>query len=37
MAKDPTPIEVQMRNYESEVNEAIIRNAERKEKGIDTA
>lgn len=37
MAKDPTPIEVQMRNYESEVNEAIIKNAERKEKGIDTA
>lgn len=36
MAKDPTPIEVQMRNYETDVNEAIIKNAERKEKGIDT-
>lgn len=32
---DPTPIEVQMRNYETDVNDAIIKNAERKESGID--
>ncbi len=37
MAKDPTPIEVQMRNYETDVNDAIIKNAEREERGIDTA
>lgn len=36
MAKDPTPIEVQMRNYETDVNDAIIKNAEREERGIDT-
>ncbi|MBQ9886406.1 MAG: stage V sporulation protein AA [Lachnospiraceae bacterium] len=35
--KDPTPIEVQMRNYEAAVNDAIIKNAEREERGIDTA
>lgn len=35
MSKDPTPLEVQMRSYESAVNDAIIKNAERKERGID--
>lgn len=33
---DPTPIEVQMRIYEDEVNTALIQNASRKETGIDT-
>lgn len=32
---DPTPIEVQMRIYEDEVDTAIIKNASRKESGID--
>lgn len=32
---DPTPIEVQMRIYEDEVDTAIIQNASRKESGID--
>lgn len=32
---DPTPMEVQMRIYEKEVDDAIIRNAGRKESGID--
>lgn len=33
---DPTPIEVQMRLYEDEVDTALIQNASRKEAGIDT-
>ena len=32
---DPTPIEVQMRVYEDEVDTAIIKNASRKESGVD--
>lgn len=33
---DPTPIEVQMRLYEDEVDTALIQNASRKEEGVDT-
>lgn len=33
---DPTPIEVQMRLYEDEVNSALIQNASRKEAGVDS-
>ena len=35
LTTDPTPIEVQMRIYEDEVDTAIIKNASRKESGID--
>ena len=35
LTTDPTPIEVQMRLYEDEVDTAIIQNASRKESGID--
>lgn len=35
LTTDPTPIEVQMRIYEDEVDTAIIQNASRKESGID--
>jgi len=35
LTTDPTPIEVQMRLYEDEVDTTIIRNASRKETGID--
>lgn len=33
---DPTPIEVQMRLYEEQVETTVIRNASRKESGVDT-
>ena len=33
---DPTPIEVQMRLYEDQVETTVIRNASRKESGVDT-
>ena len=36
-SKDPTPIEVQMREYESEVNDTLIQNASREESGIDVS
>lgn len=36
-SKDPTPIEVQMREYENEVNDTLIQNAGRKESGIDVS
>lgn len=36
-SKDPTPIEVQMRGYEQEVNQTLIENASRKETGIDVS
>lgn len=36
-SKDPTPIEVQMRGYEQEVNQTLIENASRKESGIDVS
>jgi len=32
---DPTPLEVEMRLYEDNVNKTVIQNAGRKEKGID--
>lgn len=32
---DPTPIEVQMRIYEDDINKALIKNANREESGID--
>jgi stage V sporulation protein AA len=32
---DPTPIEVQMRLYEDQVDTTVIQNASRKEKGVD--
>lgn len=35
LTTDPTPIEVQMRLYEDEVDTTIIKNASRKESGID--
>ena len=36
-SKDPTPIEVQMRSYEDEVNDTLIQNASREESGIDVS
>ena len=36
-SKDPTPIEVQMREYEAEVNDTLIQNASREESGIDVS
>ena len=36
-SKDPTPIEVQMRSYETEVNDTLIQNASREESGIDVS
>jgi len=33
---DPTPIEVQMRLYEDQVDTTVIQNASRKESGVDT-
>lgn len=36
-SKDPTPIEVQMRGYEDEVNDTLIQNASREESGIDVS
>ncbi|MBQ8813512.1 MAG: stage V sporulation protein AA [Lachnospiraceae bacterium] len=36
-SKDPTPIEVQMRGYESEVNDTLVQNASREESGIDVS
>jgi len=36
-SKDPTPIEVQMRDYETAVNDTLIQNAGRKESGIDVS
>lgn len=36
-SKDPTPIEVQMRGYEQEVNQTLIENAARKGSGIDVS
>lgn len=37
LSKDPTPIEVQMRTYESDVNSTLIQNADREESGIDVS
>ena len=37
LSKDPTPIEVQMRTYEKDVNSTLIQNAEREESGIDVS
>ena len=34
-SNDPTPIEVQMRTYESDVNDTLIQNASREDKEID--
>ena len=34
---DPTPIEVEMRLYETNVNQTLIQNDQRKEKGIDVS
>ncbi len=36
-SKDPTPIEVQMRTYENDVNDTLIQNAGREESGIDVS
>ena len=36
-SKDPTPIEVQMRGYEEEVNQTLVENASREEKEIDVS
>lgn len=36
-SKDPTPIEVQMRGYEAEVNDTLIQNASREESEIDVS
>ena len=36
-SKDPTPIEVQMRSYENDVNDTLIQNAGREETGIDVS
>lgn len=33
--KDPTPIQIQMRSYENDINTAIIKDAEREGKNID--
>lgn len=35
ISDDPTPLEVQMRIYEKDVNTAIIENEERSEDGVD--
>lgn len=35
-AKDPTPIEIEMRNYEEEMNKAMIKTASREGKTIDS-
>ena len=35
MTKDPTPIEVEMRVYETEVNKALIETADREGKTVD--
>ena len=37
LSRDPTPIEVQMRSYETEVNTTLIQNAGREESGIDVS
>ncbi|QNM06786.1 stage V sporulation protein AA [Qiania dongpingensis] len=37
LSKDPTPIEVQMRTYETDVNTTLIQNASREESGIDVS
>ena len=37
LSKDPTPIEVQMRTYETDVNTTLIQNAGREESGIDVS
>ena len=37
LSKDPTPIEVQMRTYETDVNTTLIQNSEREESGIDVS
>lgn len=37
LSKDPTPIEVQMRTYETDVNTTLIQNAEREESGVDVS
>lgn len=35
LSKDPTPLEVEMRNYERDVNQALVETAEREKKEID--
>lgn len=37
LSTDPTPMEVQMRLYEKDVDDAIIHNSERKETGVDVS
>ena len=37
ITKDPTPIEVEMRNYEREVNDALVETADREGKTIDVS
>ena len=37
LTMDPTPIEVEMRLYETNVNQTLIQNDQRKEKGIDVS
>ncbi len=37
ITKDPTPIEVEMRNYERDVNDALIETADREGKTIDVS
>lgn len=37
VSDDPTPLEVQMRVYEQDVNTAIIQDADRKEDGVDVS
>ncbi|MBQ6833954.1 MAG: stage V sporulation protein AA, partial [Lachnospiraceae bacterium] len=34
---DPTPIEVEMRTYETNVNKTLIQNDKRRERGIDVS
>ena len=37
LTTDPTPIHVEMRNYEKQINEAIIQDASREGKTIDVS
>ena len=37
LTKDPTPIEVEMRTYETDVNKALIETADREGKSIDVS
>ena len=37
LTKDPTPIEVEMKIYETDVNKALIETADREDKTIDVS